>query len=53
MMLWPIVTLVMNFAVISVLWFGGIMVNNGLIQVGIIMLCSSFFRNYGSSKQLY
>ncbi|PEG27641.1 multidrug ABC transporter ATP-binding protein [Clostridium neonatale] len=37
MMLWPIVTLVMNFAVISVLWFGGIMVNNGLIQVGIIM----------------
>lgn len=37
MMLWPIVTLVMNFAVISVLWFGGIMVNRGLIQVGIIM----------------
>ena len=37
MMLWPIVSLVMNFAVISVLWFGGIMVNNGLIQVGIIM----------------
>lgn len=37
MMLWPIVTLVMNFAVISVLWFGGIMVNNCLIQVGIIM----------------
>ncbi len=26
MMLWPIVSLVMNFAVISVLWFGGIMV---------------------------
>lgn len=37
MMLWPIVTLVMNFAVISVLWFGGIMVNKGLIQIGIIM----------------
>ena len=37
MMLWPIVSLVMNFAVISVLWFGGIMVNRGLIQVGIIM----------------
>lgn len=37
MMLWPIVTLVMNFAVISVLWFGGIMVNRGLIQLGIIM----------------
>ncbi len=37
MMLWPIVSLVMNFAVISVLWFGGIMVNRGLIQLGIIM----------------
>ncbi len=37
MILWPIVTLVMNFAVIGVLWIGGIMVKNDLIQIGIIM----------------
>ncbi|MEG0775433.1 ABC transporter ATP-binding protein [Clostridium sp.] len=37
MILWPIVTFVMNVTVIAVLWFGGFMVKNNLLQVGIIM----------------
>lgn len=37
MILWPIVTLVMNLTVIGVLWFGGIMVKNNALQVGVIM----------------
>jgi ABC-type multidrug transport system, ATPase and permease components len=37
MLLWPIVTLIMNFTVILILWTGGIMVNNSTLQVGVIM----------------
>ena len=37
MILWPIVTLVMNLSVIAVLWFGGNMVNYGTLQIGKIM----------------
>ncbi|MCM8711778.1 ABC transporter ATP-binding protein/permease [Clostridium sp. SYSU_GA19001] len=37
MILWPIVTLIMNISVIAVLWFGGNMVNNGTLQIGKIM----------------
>jgi ATP-binding cassette subfamily B multidrug efflux pump len=37
MILWPIVTLVMNMSVIAVLWFGGNMANNGTLAIGKIM----------------
>lgn len=37
MVLWPIVSFVMNLTVIAVIWFGGIMVSKDLLQVGIIM----------------
>lgn len=37
MMLWPIVTLVMNFSIVSVLWFGGNMVHTGNLEIGKIM----------------
>lgn len=33
----PLVTLVMNFAVIAIVWFGGIRINAGAIQVGDLM----------------
>lgn len=35
--LWPIVTLLLNFGVIAVLWFGGNLANAGGIEVGKIM----------------
>lgn len=37
MLLWPIVTFVMNLSIIGVLWFGGRMVNNGTLEIGKIM----------------
>lgn len=37
MTLWPIVTLIMNFTIIAILWIGGIMVNHNVLQVGVIM----------------
>jgi len=37
MMLWPIVTLLMNLSVVGVLWFGGNMVNEGSLEIGKIM----------------
>lgn len=37
LILWPIVTLVMNLTVIAVLWFGGNMTNSGTLQIGKIM----------------
>lgn len=37
MLLWPIIMLVMNCSVVAVLWFGGIMVNGGDIEIGKIM----------------
>ncbi|HEY5561199.1 MAG TPA: ABC transporter ATP-binding protein [Clostridiaceae bacterium] len=37
LLLWPIVTLVMNLTVIAVLWFGGNMANSGTLQIGKIM----------------
>ncbi|GLC31620.1 ABC transporter ATP-binding protein [Clostridium omnivorum] len=37
MLLWPIVSLVMNVTVIGVLWLGGVMVNNNVLKVGVIM----------------
>jgi ATP-binding cassette subfamily B multidrug efflux pump len=37
MMLWPIVTLAMNLSVIAVLWFGGNMANNDMIEIGKVM----------------
>lgn len=35
--LWPVVTLVMNLGVVAVLWFGGHMAYNGEIEIGNIM----------------
>lgn len=36
-LLWPLVTLIMNLSVVAVLWFGGNYVNNGSLEVGKIM----------------
>lgn len=36
-LLWPVVTLIMNLSVVAVLWFGGNYVNNGSLQIGKIM----------------
>ncbi|WP_438431437.1 ABC transporter ATP-binding protein [Gorillibacterium sp. sgz500922] len=37
MLLWPVVTLVMNLSVVGVLWFGGNMVASGSLEIGKIM----------------
>ncbi len=37
MILWPVVTLIMNLSVVAVLWFGGNMVINGDLPIGKIM----------------
>lgn len=37
MILWPVVTLVMNLSIIGVLWFGGNLFNNGSVEIGKIM----------------
>jgi ATP-binding cassette subfamily B protein len=37
MILWPVVTLVMNLSIIGVLWFGGKMANSGSVEIGKIM----------------
>ena len=36
-LLWPLVTLIMNLSVVTVLWFGGNYVNNGSLEIGKIM----------------
>ncbi len=37
MLLWPIVTLIMNLSIVAILWFGGNMVNQGTLEIGKIM----------------
>ena len=37
LILWPIATLIMNLTVVAVLWFGGNMVNTGVLEIGKIM----------------
>lgn len=37
MTLWPIVVLIMNFSIISILWLGGNLVNQNLLEIGKIM----------------
>ena len=36
-LLWPLVTLIMNLSVVAVLWFGGNLVNTGSLEIGKIM----------------
>lgn len=36
-LLWPLVTLIMNLSVVAVLWFGGNYVNDGSLEIGKIM----------------
>ena len=36
-LLWPLVTLIMNLSVVAVLWFGGNYVNTGSLEIGKIM----------------
>ena len=38
----PLIMLVMNFTVVAIIWFGGIMINQGRIQVGEVLA----FANY-------
>ena len=33
-LLWPLVTLIMNLSVVAVLWFGGNLVNTGSLEIG-------------------
>jgi ATP-binding cassette, subfamily B, multidrug efflux pump len=35
--LWPIMMLTLNFSIIAIIWFGGIRINNGDMQVGDLM----------------
>ena len=36
-LLWPLVTLIMNLSVVAILWFGGNLVNTGGLEIGKIM----------------
>lgn len=36
-LLWPLVTLIMNLSVVAILWFGGNYVNKGSLEIGKIM----------------
>ena len=36
-LLWPLVTFIMNLSVVAILWFGGNYVNNGSLEIGKIM----------------
>lgn len=36
-LLWPLVTLIMNLSVVAILWFGGNLVNTGNLEIGKIM----------------
>lgn len=36
-LLWPLVTLIMNLSVVAILWFGGNYVNNASLEIGKIM----------------
>jgi len=38
----PVMILVMNFSIIAVIWFGGIKVNTGIMQVGQVMAFTTY-----------
>lgn len=51
-LLWPLVTLIMNLSVVAVLWFGGNYVNNGSLEIGKIMAFINYLVQIMSSLNM-
>ena len=51
-LLWPLVTLIMNLSVVAVLWFGGNYVNKGSLEIGKIMAFINYLVQIMSSLNM-
>lgn len=51
-LLWPLVTLIMNLGVVAILWFGGNYVNNGSLEIGKIMAFINYLVQIMSSLNM-
>ncbi|WP_370832030.1 ABC transporter ATP-binding protein [Clostridium sp.] len=51
-LLWPLVTLIMNLSVVAILWFGGNYVNNGSLEIGKIMAFINYLVQIMSSLNI-
>ena len=51
-LLWPLVTLIMNLSVVAILWFGGNHVNNGSLEIGKIMAFINYLVQIMSSLNM-
>ena len=51
-LLWPLVTLIMNFSVVAILWFGGNYVNKGSLEIGKIMAFINYLVQIMSSLNM-
>ena len=51
-LLWPLVTLIMNLSVVAILWFGGNYVNNGSLEIGKIMAFINYLVQIMSSLNM-
>ena len=51
-LLWPVVTLIMNLSVVAILWFGGNYVNEGSLEMGKIMAFINYLIQIMSSLNM-
>lgn len=51
-LLWPLVTVIMNLSVVAILWFGGNYVNNGSLEIGKIMAFINYLVQIMSSLNM-
>ena len=51
-LLWPLVTLIMNLSVVAILWFGGNYVNMGSLEIGKIMAFINYLVQIMSSLNM-
>ena len=51
-LLWPLVTLIMNLSVVAILWFGGNYVNNGSLEIGKVMAFINYLVQIMSSLNM-
>ena len=51
-LLWPLVTLIMNLSVVAILWFGGNYVNEGSLEIGKIMAFINYLIQIMSSLNM-
>ncbi len=51
-LLWPLVTLIMNLSVVAILWFGGNYVNKGSLEIGKIMAFINYLVQIMSSLNM-